>query len=298
MYYYKDECFLQHGDISISKYSYNHPTTEHKHDFFELAYVVDGKGVHIIDGRRYDIAKGDYMLLDTTAAHCYEGNIVILNLIFNPAFLDKNYRHIKEARELYSALTFNTGYSIVAAEPIYHIFHDNGDIQDRIDYIRREIEEKSLGYADCVRSALLEIIMKTVRSICRENMSMDGDGKIAYVEKYIYDHYDEDVSLSELCEEMGYSLPYVSKQFKTVTGCTFSEYLQKTRVHYACSFFVNNPHFTIDEVAEKVGYSDIKHFSAVFKKYVGTTPGAFAKGLKNRQKDKIPPSIQKNTRLF
>ena len=291
MYYYKDECFLQHGDISISKYSYNHPTTEHKHDFFELAYVVDGKGVHIIDGRRYDIAKGDYMLLDTTAAHCYEGNIVILNLIFNPAFLDKNYRHIKEARELYSALTFNTGYSIVAAEPIYHIFHDNGDIQDRIDYIRREIEEKSLGYADCVRSALLEIIMKTVRSICRENMSMDGDGKIAYVEKYIYDHYDEDVSLSELCAEMGYSLPYVSKQFKAVTGCTFSEYLQKTRVHYACSFFVNNPHFTIDEVAEKVGYSDIKHFSAVFKKYVGTTPGAFAKGLKNRQKDKIPPSI-------
>ena len=282
MYYYKDECFLQHGDISISKYTYNRLTTEHKHDFFELAYVEDGEGEHIIDGRRYAVAKGDYMIIDTTAAHCYEGNIVILNLIFNPAFLDKNYRHIKEVRELYSALTFNTGYSIVAAEPIYHIFHDNGEIQDRIDYIRREIEDKSLGYADCVRAALLEIITRSARDLCRENMSSDGDGKISYVEKYIYDHYDEDVNLSELCEKMGYSLPYISKQFKAVTGSTFSEYLQRTRIHFACRFLVNNPRLAIDEVAAKVGYNDAKHFTSVFKKYVGTTPGVFAKNLNNR----------------
>lgn len=281
MYYYKDECFLQHGDISISKYSYNRLTPEHKHDFFELAYVAEGEGVHIIDGKRYAIAKGDYMILDTTAAHCYDGDIVILNLIFNPGFLDKNYRNMRGVTELYSAMTFNSGYSVVASEPLYYIFHDDGDIADRIDYIEEEIEEKRFGYAECVRSALLEIIMKSVRSVCRENMS-DGGGKVGYVEKYIYDHYDEDVNLSELCDRMGYSLPYISKQFKQVTGSTFFEYLQRTRIHFACRFFVNNPHLTIDEVAAKVGYSDTKHFTSVFKKHVGTTPGVFARGLKNR----------------
>ena len=89
-------------------------------------------------------------------------------------------------------------------------------------------------------------------------------------------------SSAELCEKMGYSLPYISKQFKAVTGSTFSEYLQRTRVHFACRFLVNNPRLAIDEVAAKVGYNDAKHFTSVFKKYVGTTPGVFAKKLNNR----------------
>lgn len=286
MYYYKNECFFQHNDVSYSRYTYTHKSPEHKHDFFELAYVSAGAGHHYIDGRIYDISAGDYMIIDTNAVHCYDGNVEITNLIFNLKFLDKNYRDIKSVRDLYSAMLFGTGYSLVEREPLYHIFHDKGGILEKIMYIKSEIESKAFGFAESVRGYLNQIIVESMREICREDMSGTGDCPVQIIEKYIYNHYDEDISLSELCNELGYSLPYISKRFKTVTGYTFSDYVQKIRIHFACRRFINSSGVRVEDVAADVGYSDVKHFTSVFKKFVGTTPGAF---YRNLQKSKTTP---------
>ena len=101
MYYYKDECFFQHQDISYSRYKYIKGTYEHKHDFFEIAYVMDGKGYHYVDSECMEIKKGDYMILDTTVTHRYEGLLEIANVIFHPRIIDATYRDVGAAEELY-----------------------------------------------------------------------------------------------------------------------------------------------------------------------------------------------------
>ena len=286
MYCYKDDCFFQHNDVSFSRYTYTRKSLEHKHDFFEIAYVAAGQGRHFIDGRVYDISEGDYMIIDTTAAHCYDGNVEIANIIFNLKFLDKNYRHMKTVRELYSAMMLGSSYSMVEPEPLYHVFHDDCGIIERIMNIKNEIESKPFGFAESIRADLLQIMILSVRKLCREDMSGSGNCPVQLIEKYIYDHYDENISLSELCADLGYSLPYISKRFKAVTGYTFSDYLQKTRIHFACRFFINSSDGRVEDIAAKVGYSDIKYFTSVFKKFAGITPGAFCHNLR---KDKTTP---------
>lgn len=279
---FDDECFFQHNEISFSQYRYGtaRKSIEHTHDFFEIAYISDGCGRHIVNGKTFDISRGNYVILDPTASHYYTGEIEIMNLLFRPRFLDKSYKNIRTLQELYQTLMFNSAHHITPLEPIYCVFSDGNNILEKITYIKDEIENKQIGYEECARAVLTQILMLSIRNICNENTS-NSNSLVAYIEKYIYEHFDEDISLTILCDELGYSLSHTSKRFKAETGYTFSEYLQKTRIHFACRFFVNSPGTKVYDVAEKVGYSDIKYFNEIFKKYIGTSPGAFSKSMAN-----------------
>lgn len=276
MYYYKDECFFQHQDISFSRYKYVKGTYEHKHDFFEIAYVMDGKGYHYVDSECMEIKKGDYMILDTTVTHRYEGVLEIANVIFHPRIIDATYRDVRAAEELYNLITINSGYSIIIHEPVYHIFRDDdGSVKEKLLYIKDEIENKRLGYIECARASLVNVLMRSLRSICYENVSESGNCPIKYIEKYIYEHYDENISLTQLCDELGYSVSYISKRFKSLTGRSFSDYLKRTRIQFACSIIMKNPAMSVEDIALGVGYSDTKYFTELFKKYMGKTPAVF-----------------------
>ena len=290
MYYYKDECFFQHQDISYSQYKYAHGTYEHRHDFFEIAYVIDGEGVHHIDSKSMNIKKGDYLILDTAVSHRYEGVVEIANVIFHPALIDEFFKDIGTVEELYSLITINSGYSIVMQEPVYHIFKDeDGSVREKLLYIKDEIENKKLGYVECARAARVGVLMQSLRGICRENLSDDDDCPIRYIEKYIYEHYDENVSLSQLCDELGYSVSYISKRFKSITGSSFSDYLKRTRIQFACRNFIKNPAMSVEDAALSVGYSDTKYFTELFKQYMGKTPAVFKRLYKYNKKDKTDP---------
>ena len=279
---FDDECFYQHNEISFSQYKYNkdRKSIEHTHDFFEIAYVADGYGKHIVNGKSFDISKGNYIIIDSSASHYYTGEIEIINLLFRPRFLDKTYKNIRTIQEMYQTLMFNNVMHLTPIEPIYCVYRDNNNILEKIMYIKEEIENKQIGYVECSKAVLLQIMMISIRNICNEN-STNSNSPVAYIEKYIYEHYDENISLTSLCNELGYSLSHTSKRFKAETGYTFSEYLQKTRIHFACRFFVNSPGAKVYDVAEKVGYSDIKYFNEIFKKYIGTSPRAFSRDMAN-----------------
>ena len=45
---------------------------------------------------------------------------------------------------------------------------------------------------------------------------------------------------------------------------------------------------TNNEIAEMVGYKDIRHFSRVFKRVTGMMPGAYGKALYEEERVDIP----------
>ena len=46
--------------------------SEHKHSFFELAYVASGKAEHTVDGNSRILEKGDFFLIDLNSSHEYK----------------------------------------------------------------------------------------------------------------------------------------------------------------------------------------------------------------------------------
>ena len=89
-------------------------------------------------------------------------------------------------------------------------------------------------------------------------------------------NYNSEISRSDLALQSLLSKNYFSKLFKEVTGTNVSDYIQYLRTEKACSL-LKTTNMKVIDIAEQVGFSDIKFFYEVFKKITGKTPGEYRK---------------------
>lgn len=93
--------------------------------------------------------------------------------------------------------------------------------------------------------------------------------------QYIRLHYASPISLALIAEEIGVSPNYLSTLFHTEAGESYIKYLTGIRMENAVNYMKSDPCIKIYEIAEKVGYINVKHFSYVFKQYYRTSPGEY-----------------------
>ncbi len=91
---------------------------------------------------------------------------------------------------------------------------------------------------------------------------------------YIADHYHEDVSVRHVADSLFVSESYLLHLFKENVGKTFIECLTDYRILMAKRLLMEGK-YKIYEVADKVGYPDVKYFSQIFRKKTGLTPSDF-----------------------
>lgn len=98
---------------------------------------------------------------------------------------------------------------------------------------------------------------------------------------YIRSNFKTDLGVEKTAEQVGLSVSYFSLLFKQKTGLTFLDYLTNVRMEYAC-LFLQNTDLKTYEIAEKVGYTDQRYFSQVFKRKMKKTPSEYRKLVKNK----------------
>lgn len=89
---------------------------------------------------------------------------------------------------------------------------------------------------------------------------------------YIAGHCEEKLSLQEVADHCFISQWHLSKLLNRHLGQTFYDLLNAERMRRAKEL-LEDPALRISEIAERVGYADTAHFSRVFKKLEGVSPG-------------------------
>ena len=97
---------------------------------------------------------------------------------------------------------------------------------------------------------------------------------------YIKNHYNEDITLSEIIHRSAMSKTSFCTIFHSIVGMSFKEYLNRCRVERAAELIAAGEKVSFAGTA--CGYSDFSTFYRNFKKYMDMSPTEFAK--KNRQK--------------
>ncbi len=117
------------------------------------------------------------------------------------------------------------------------------------------------------------------------------DSRLLYVQKdkarviekavdYISTHYQKNLTNAHLAQRCGISEVYFRKLFTQITGCAPITYLHKIRTAEAAKLLQADT-LPLFEIALAVGYSNLYHFSAMFKKYMGMPPSKYARLFKD-----------------
>ncbi|ULO04682.1 response regulator [Paenibacillus sp. 19GGS1-52] len=88
---------------------------------------------------------------------------------------------------------------------------------------------------------------------------------------YIKEHYYEDLTLEKMASVVFLNPAYFSQLFKQKTGQGYKEYVTSLRLEQA-QLLLLNPKLKLAEIAERVGYQDMRHFTQMFRKRFQLTP--------------------------
>ncbi|CAH1192209.1 Regulator of RpoS [Paenibacillus auburnensis] len=121
-----------------------------------------------------------------------------------------------------------------------------------------------------------------------EPLKGSGEKAIDVALHYIKEHYAEDLSLEKMASVVFLNPAYFSQLFKHKTGQGYKEYVTSLRLEQA-KLLLLNPKLKLAEIAERVGYQDMRHFTQMFRKRFHLTPTEY------RQQENINILLSKGT---
>jgi len=97
------------------------------------------------------------------------------------------------------------------------------------------------------------------------------DETVLQIQIWLQDNYEKEIILSNIAEEFDMSVRSFNRRFKLAVGKSPLQYLQEIRMATTREL-LQGSNLSISEIAYKVGYQDLGHFSMLFKKLYHATP--------------------------
>ena len=100
-------------------------------------------------------------------------------------------------------------------------------------------------------------------------------GKLAIdVANYIQHHLSEPITVENIARELFLSRPYLSRKFIEETGESLTDFVLKEKTEEA-KRLLRYSDKSLTAISNFLGFSSQSHFSRVFRKYSGSTPGEY-----------------------
>lgn len=117
------------------------------------------------------------------------------------------------------------------------------------------------------------LVREAVRSDPGYSKNSDIPERMLEVRNYIDANYRKHLTLDRLAKQFSISRPHLSAEFKRWFGISPGIYFIEQRLSEA-EVLLQDHNMQVAEVAERVGWNDVCHFTKLFKKHRGKTPSA------------------------
>ena len=162
--------------------------------------------------------------------------------------------------------------------PVATDLSDHPNIAQKIWQLLQVWEERSPLYLLKTRSLLVQILVELFEH-CKGNApSVKEPGRLSAAVDHINRFYDKDLSSEELAKLCNLSVSQFRRRFKQTFGVSPIRYREQVRIYWAKQL-LKSELLTVSEIAVKLGYYDIYHFSNDFRKHTGLSPKQYVKGL-------------------
>lgn len=249
----------------------------HAHQGFEFLYIHEGEGTIITEGRICRAGPGMLFMFQPYQLHSIRmgaGDSPYIRSVFafEPSWYDAYLKPLGALYDFFQYLwrrelpvqclddNHEDGNIIPALFAQLHSQLQNGREQPQL--------QETAVFLICLlqqlrsrRSLQPAAVFPVQRSLYHAERIMD------WVER----HYREPFDLKKAARELHLSPPYVSRFFRQATGSSITEYLTALRLRKACGL-LRQESWSVERIAEEVGYGSTSYFCQLFKKEIGTTP--------------------------
>jgi AraC-like DNA-binding protein len=147
---------------------------------------------------------------------------------------------------------------------------------DMLEKLLTEIDrEISMAGPDMLilRDRFEILVREIARSGKNSGNPLEIPERMIAVKRYLEDNYRRDLSLAGIARQFSVSPPHLSAEFKRCFGLSPVRYVIEYRLQEA-ELLLKDNNLQIAEIAEKVGWNDVYHFSKIFKRHRGVPPSA------------------------
>ncbi len=240
----------------------------HYHNFHKMIMLLSGKASYEIEGERFVLKPGDYILVGRGSIHrpVVESGVFYERMILyiSPQFLEE-----LRTEDCDLATCFQR-----AQKQFRYVYHA-GDSEDVIPlFLQLERAGRQGGFgSEVLQKALFLQLMVAVNRAMEQSkpiLASRRDDKVIAILHYLNAHLTEEIRIDDLAQRFYISKYHMMRRFKEETGYTIHHYISEKRLLLAQQFLQQGSSLT--EVALSVGYQDYSTFSRAFKKQFGYIP--------------------------
>lgn len=244
----------------------------HRHDFFEVLYLLKGSGFHVIDGNKYEIGPPCVFFMSPGQAHKLELSHDIEGYIF---IFTSDFYLLNRSNQN-SLIEFPFFYTIHQDNPPLLLGNEH-DIRFLESLFRRSIAEitRPGNYTLDLLRSLLDLILTTCASRYQatENLRNKGKGQIL-VKRFFHlveENNQKNLSLSDYANMIGVTANHLTQTVKLLTGKTSSQIVKAKQLLEIKRLLVHT-NLSVSEIANQLNFEDQSYFTKFFKRETGLTP--------------------------
>lgn len=250
----------------------------HRHDAWELYYVVHGFGNRMAGDTLQPFVAGDVALIPPSMFHRWEyspesadkeGRVRYLMVAFSHSLVERCIDVFPELRNRLAGVMFPTDalkFGLESSQLIRKaLFEING------------MDE--LGRLSAMFRLLPIIFTSSDHTFAGKPMRIERDvRRMQQICAYVMVHYVHSIALDDIAAEVGMNRSAFCSYFKRSKGMTFSQFVMQYRLNTACELLKHSQK-QVSEICYLVGFNDLPHFVRMFTKAMGMPPGRYRKGL-------------------
>jgi AraC-like DNA-binding protein len=242
--------------------------------FHKVCWVAVGSG-RLEHGSGFSkLRRDDFLLLPAGWSHRFVDDpghpLTLVILCLSPAYLSQTPR--AQAQHLWeTALKRHPAGQPACARSAFH----RGSLIERFRLALREQRDRKPGWETVLESVADRLLIRFIRGYCaaRDRHIASSLQTVKGAIEYIDAHPYEALQIATMAERCSLSPRRFTDLFKQLTGDTFSHYLNRQRIRYACERLDETGHILY--ACHESGFNDVAYFYRVFKKNTGLTPGAY-----------------------
>lgn len=288
VYLFKFDSIMNERNICMNQESRFTSIPRHIHSVIELNYVYHGNVTQIINGCEITLHQGDICILDMNTVHeilpLSKDDILITIGMRKKFFVDSFLTRLSSqglvSRFLVNALSENHH------QKQHLIFRHQPDIdihpivqQLLCEYYDTKIcsNEITDSYMIILFSQLLRIYQNQTAAASKEE---NHNELLLMILKYMESNY-KNATLDSVAKIFGFHPNYLTAYIKKHTGKSYKELIITQKMLQA-GFYLKNSDFSIETIANEVGYHNLGFFYRKFQDYYHMTPVEYRETVKSK----------------